>query len=130
MTDQWALGLLAAAVVLAGTVAVIAWQAYKHLDRKIDDRFDKLRDHIDRKFDGLGQKLDALKNDIAVIDKQVTRHDEQMQHMPDVVGRAIWGMVGHRGERSDIPNPFVAWIDRMAEEMGEAPAAPQSAPAD
>lgn len=130
MTNQWALGLLGAAVVLAGTVAVIAWQAYRHLDRKIDDKFDGLRDHLDRRFDGLGQKLDGLKDDIAIIDKQVARHDEQIQHVPDVVGRAMWGMVGLGGERSGTPNPFAAWIYRVFEEMDERAAAPQSAPAD
>lgn len=76
------------AVTLAA--AVILWQAFKHLDLKIerlgdrlDDKIDRLEDKIDKKFDDqriyFDQKFDQLMAAVAEVSRLVAGHDAQIK---------------------------------------------------
>ena len=60
---MWA--LVGGAVTLAAAVVVVLWQAFKHLDLKIerlgerlDNKIDRLEDKVDKKFDEANKRFD------------------------------------------------------------------------
>ena len=78
------------AVTLAAAAAVILWQAFKHLDLKIerlgerlDAKIDRLEDKIDKKFDDqriyFDQKFDQLMAGVAEVSRLVAGHDAQIK---------------------------------------------------
>ena len=63
--SNWAWVLFGGAVTLAAAAVVVLWQAFKHLDLKIE----RLGDKIDQRFD-------QLRDDIAEVSRLVVGHDE------------------------------------------------------
>ena len=88
--SNWAWTLIGGAVTLAAAVSVILWQAFKHLDLKIErlvDKFDEQRSYFDRKFD---QVMDG----IAEITRLVVGHDAQIKAQEkqiDLLSAAVFG---------------------------------------
>ena len=71
---------------LAAAAVVVLWQAFKHLDLKIerlDDKIDRLEDKIDKKFDDqrnyFDQKFDQLMAGVAEVSRLVAGHDAQIK---------------------------------------------------
>ena len=84
--SNWAWVLFGGATTLAAAVVVVLWQAFKHLDIKIerlDDKIDRLEDKIDKKFDDqrvyFDQKFDQLMGGIAEVSRLVAGHDAQLK---------------------------------------------------
>ena len=95
--SNWAWAMFGGAVTLAAAAAVILWQAFKHLDLKIerlDDKIDRLEDKIDKKFDEhrnyfdkkfddhrnyTDEKFDQLMGGIAEVSRLVAGHDAQLK---------------------------------------------------
>ena len=112
--DDWMWALAGGAVTLAAAVVVVLWQAFKHLDLKIerlgerlDNKIDKLseklddqRDHFDKKFDEVNKRFDQVLASIAETSRLVTGHDERIkaqQKETDRLSSAVFG-----------PQPFSA----------------------
>ena len=113
------------AVTLAAAAAVILWQAFKHLDLKIerlDDKIDRLEDKIDKKFDDqrnyTDQKFDQLMGGIAEVSRLVAGHDAQIKAQekqidrlseaafaPPRLGAASPHQEGARQEEAHAPEP-------------------------
>ena len=68
--DDWVWALVGGAVTLAAAVVVVLWQAFKHLDLKID----RLGERLDNKIDRLGERLDDK------IDRLSKKLDDQRDH--------------------------------------------------
>ena len=112
--SNWAWTLIGGAVTLAAAVSVILWQAFKHLDLKIERlayKIDEQRDHFDRKFD---QVMDG----IAEITRLVAGHDAQIKAQEkqiDLLSTAVFGSQQfsapgrrHDGEHAPEPAPPAA----------------------
>ena len=85
--SNWAWALFGGAVTLAAAAVVVLWQAFKHLDLKIErlnDKVDRLGDKIDKKFDDqrkyfdqkLDKRFDQLADSIAEVSRLVAGHGE------------------------------------------------------
>ena len=64
--SNWAWTLIGGAVTLAAAISVILWQAFKHLDLKIErlaDKIDEQRDHFDKKLDDQRSYFDKKLDD-------------------------------------------------------------------
>ena len=127
--SNWAWTLIGGAVTLAAAISVILWQAFKHLDLKIErlvDKIDEQRDHFDRKFD---QVMDG----IAEITRLVAGHDAQIRAQEkqiDLLSAAVFGSQQFSapdrrqdGEHAPEPAPPAA-----AAAPGEGTAAPAGGP--
>ncbi len=102
--DDWVWALVGGAVTLAAAVVVVLWQAFKHLDLKIerlgerldnkierlDDKIDQLGDRIDKKlddqrkyfdkkFDEVNKRFDQVLASIAETSRLVAGHDERIK---------------------------------------------------
>ena len=123
--DDWVWALVGGAVTLAAAVVVVLWQAFKHLDLKIerlgerldnkierlDDKIDQLGDRIDKKlddqrkyfdkkFDEVNKRFDQVLASIAETSRLVAGHDERIkaqQKETDRLSSAVFG-----------PQPFSA----------------------
>ena len=84
--SNWAWVLFGGAVTLAAAAVVVLWQAFKHLDLKIErlgerlgDKIDRLDLKIDKKFDDqriyFDQKFDQLMGGVAEVSRLVVGHD-------------------------------------------------------
>ena len=77
--SNWAWVLFGGAVTLAAAAVVVLWQAFKHLDLKIE----RLEDKIDKKFDDqrvyFDQKFDQLMAGIAEVSRLVAGHNAQLK---------------------------------------------------
>ena len=102
--SNWAWFLFGGAVTLAAAAAVILWQAFKHLDLKIerlgerlDDKIDRLEDKIDKKFDDqriyFDQKFDQLMAAVAEVSRLVAGHDAQIKAQEKQLDRLSRGGV-------------------------------------
>ena len=103
--SNWAWVLFGGAVTLAAAVVVVLWQAFKHLDLKIerlDDKIERLEDKIDKKFDDqriyfdqklddqrnhFDQKFDQLMAGIAEVSRLVAGHDAQIKAQEKQIDR-------------------------------------------
>ena len=82
--SNWAWALFGGAVTLAAAAVVVLWQAFKHLDLKIERLGERLDDKIDKKFDDqrkyfdqkLDKRFDQLADSIAEVSRQVAGHGE------------------------------------------------------
>ena len=70
--SNWAWVLFGGAVTLAAAAVVVLWQAFKHLDLKIERLGERLVDKIDQRFD-------QLRGDIAEVSRLVAGHGEQVK---------------------------------------------------
>ena len=77
---MWA--LIGGAVTLAAAVVVVLWQAFKHLDLKIerlgerlDNKIDRLEDKVDKKFDEMNKRFDQR------FDEMNKRFDQRFDEM-------------------------------------------------
>ena len=99
--SNWAWVLFGGAVTLAAAAVVVLWQAFKHLDLKIerlgerlddkidrldlkiDKKFDDQRNYFDKKFDDqrnyTDAKFDQLMGGIAEVSRLVAGHDAQIK---------------------------------------------------
>ena len=81
--SNWAWALFGGAVTLAAAVVVVLWQAFKHLDLKIERLGERLDDKIDKKFDDqrkyFDKRFDQLADSIAEVSRQVAGHGEQIK---------------------------------------------------
>ena len=103
--SNWAWAMFGGAVTLAAAAAVILWQAFKHLDLKIDrldDKIDRLDDKIEKKFDEhrnyfdkkfddqrnyTDEKFDQLMGGIAEVSRLVAGHDAQLKAQEKQIDR-------------------------------------------
>lgn len=83
--DDWVWALVGGAVTLAAAVVVVLWQAFKHLDLKIerlgerlDDKIDRLDDKIDQLGDRIDKKLDDQRK---YFDKKFDQMDKKFDEM-------------------------------------------------
>ena len=81
MSNWIAASLIGGAAALAAAAVVILWQAFKHLDLKIerldgkiDQKFDDLRNHFDKKFD-------LVIATVAETNRLVAGHDAQIKFL-------------------------------------------------
>ena len=86
--SNWVWALFGGTVTLAAAAVVVLWQAFKHLDLKIErlgERLDdRLGDKIDKKFDDqrkyfdekLDKRFDQLADSIAEVSRLVAGHGE------------------------------------------------------
>ena len=95
------------AVTLAAAAAVILWQAFKHLDLKIerledkiDKKFDEHRNYFDQKLD---QKFDQLMGGIAEVSRLVAGHGEQIKAQEKQLDRLSEAAFGP--QRFGAPSP-------------------------
>ena len=109
--------------VTLAAAAVILWQAFKHLDlkierlgdrldAKIDKKFDDQRNYFDKKFDDqrnyTDAKFDQLMGGIAEVSRLVAGHDAQIKAQEkqlDRLSEAVFapprfGAASHRQERA------------------------------
>ena len=108
--SNWAWTLIGGAVTLAAAISVILWQAFKHLDLKIErlvDRFDKKfdhldkklddqRDHFDKKFDHFDKKLDDQRNYFdKKLDDQRDYFDRKFDQVMDGIAEITRLVAGH-----------------------------------
>ena len=85
--SNWAWALFGGTVTLAAAAVVVLWQAFKHLDLKIERLGERLDDKIDKKFDDqrkyfdqkLDKRFDQLADSIAEVSRQVAGHGEQIK---------------------------------------------------
>ena len=119
----WA-SLIGGTAALAAAAVVVLWQAFKHLDLKIermgdkiermdekfDKKFDDLRDHFDKKFDDqrnyFDKKFDLAMAGIAEITRLVAGHEARIEAQEKQVDRlslAVFGpqQFGAPGQRHD-----------------------------
>ena len=80
--DDWVWALVGGAVTLAAAVVVVLWQAFKHLDLKIerlgerlDNKIDRLEDKVDKKFDEANKRFDQR------FDEMNKRFDQRFDDM-------------------------------------------------
>ena len=81
--SNWAWVLFGGAVTLAAAAVVVLWQAFKHLDLKIE----RLGDKIDKKFDDQRIYFDQLRDDIAEVSRLVVGHSEQIKAQEKQIDR-------------------------------------------
>ena len=85
-------------MTLAAAAVVVLWQAFKHLDLKIerlderlDDKIDRLDLKIDKKFDDqriyFDQKFDQLREDIAEVSRLVAGQGERIKAQEKQIDR-------------------------------------------
>ena len=123
--DDWVWALAGGAVTLAAAVVVVLWQAFKHLDLKIerlgsrlddkidrlgerlDDKIDKIskklddqRNHFDKKFDEMNKRFDQVMASIAETSRLVAGHDERIKAQQKETDRLSSTVFG--------PQPFSA----------------------
>ena len=91
--SNWAWTLIGGAVTLAAAISVILWQAFKHLDLKIErlvDKFDEQRSYFDRKLDDqrnyFDKKFDEQRADF---EKQRTDFDQKFDQVMGVVTETV-----------------------------------------
>ena len=81
--SNWAWVLFGGAVTLAAAAVVVLWQAFKHLDLKIERLGERLVDQFDKKFDDqriyFDQKFDQLMGGVAEVSRLVAGHDAQIK---------------------------------------------------
>ena len=113
---------------LAAAAVVVLWQAFKHLDLKIerlDDKIDRLEDKIDKKFDDqriyFDQKFDQLMASVAEVSRLVAGHDAQIKAQEKQLDRLSEAVFG--------PQRFAAPSPRQEEAHAPEPAAPAEAAA-
>ena len=132
------------AVTLAAAAAVILWQAFKHLDLKIerlDDKIDRLEDKIDKKFDDqrnyfdkkfddqrnyTDEKFDQLMGGIAEVSRLVAGHDAQIKAQEKQIDRLSTAVFAP--SRPGAPSPHQEGA-RQEEAHAPEPAAPAEAAA-
>ena len=143
--SNWAWTLIGGGVTLAAAVSVILWQAFKHLDLKIErlvDRFDKKFDHLDKKLDDqrdyFDKKFDQVMDGIAEITRLVAGHDAQIKAQEkqiDLLSAAVFGSQQfsapgqhqdgeHAPEPAAQPAPPAAAGERAAASVGGSGPAP------
>ena len=106
---------------LAAAAVVVLWQAFKHLDLKIerlDDKIDRLEDKIDKKFDDqrnyfdqkfddqriyFDQKFDQLMASVAEVSRLVAGHDAQIKAQEKQLDRLSEAAFGP--QRFGAPSP-------------------------
>ena len=126
----WA-SLIGGTAALAAAAVVVLWQAFKHLDLKIermgdkiermdekfDKKFDDLRDHFDKKFDDqrnyFDKKFDLAMVGIAEITRLVAGHEARIEAQEKQVDRLSLAAFGpqqfgapgrhHDGEHATAP---------------------------
>lgn len=115
-------------MTLAAAAVVVLWQAFKHLDLKIerlgerlDDKIDRLDLKIDKKFDDqriyfdqkLDKRFDQLRDDIAEVSRLVAGHGEQIKAQEKQIDRLSgavfapprFGTPGPHQEGAHAPSP-------------------------
>ena len=108
--SNWAWTLIGGAVTLAAAVSVILWQAFKHLDLKIERLFDKIddqrsyfdkkledqRSYFDKKLDDqrsyFDKKFDEQRADF---DKQRADFDKKFDQVMGIVTETVRLVAGH-----------------------------------
>ena len=103
--SNWVWATFGGTATLAAAVVVVLWQAFKHLDLKIerlDDKIDRLEDKIDKKFDDqrnyfdqkfddqrsyTDAKFDQLMGGIAEVSRLVAGHDAQIKAQEKQIDR-------------------------------------------
>ena len=125
--SNWAWVLFGGAVTLAAAAVVVLWQAFKHLDLKIerledkiDKKFDDQRNYFDKKFDDqriyTDQKFDQLMAGIAEVSRLVAGHDAHLKAQEKQLDRL--------SEAVFAPPRFGAPIPHQEGEHAPSPAAP------
>lgn len=134
--NSWAWTLIGGAVTLAAAVSVILWQAFKHLDLKIErlsDKIERLSDKIDGQRNYFDKKFDQVMDGIAEISRLVAGHDAQIKAQEkqiDLLSAAVFGSQqfsapGRRqdGEHAPEPAPPAASAASVASDEGAAASA-------
>ena len=123
--SNWAWVLFGGAVTLAAAAVVVLWQAFKHLDLKIerlgdrlDKKFDDQRNHFDQKLDDqrnyfdkkfddqrvyFDQKFDQLMGSVAEVSRLVAGHDAQIKAQEKQIDRLSGAVFAP--PRFDAPSP-------------------------
>ena len=142
--SNWAWTLIGGAVTLAAAISVILWQAFKHLDLKIErlvDKIDDQRSYFDKKFDDqrnyFDKKFDQVMDGIAEITRLVAGHDAQIKAQEkqiDLLSAAVFGSQqfsapGRRQDGEHAPEPAVQPVPPAAAAApGEGTAASAGGP--
>ena len=117
-------------MTLAAAAVVVLWQAFKHLDLKIE----RLGDKIDKKFDDqriyFDQKFDQLREDIAEVSRLVAGQGERIKAQEKQIDRlsgavfapSQFGAASPRQEGAHASEP-VASAEPAAPGEGIAPSA-------
>ena len=123
--SNWAWVLFGGAVTLAAAAVVVLWQAFKHLDLKIERLGERLDAKIDKKFDDqriyFDQKFDQLMAGVAEVSRLVAGHDAQIKAQEKRLDRL--------SEAVFAPQRFAAPSPRQEEAHAPEPAAPAEAAA-
>ena len=92
MSNWIAASLIGGAAALAAAAVVILWQAFKHLDLKIerldgkiDQKFDDLRNHFDKKFDLIIATVTETNRLVASHDAQIKFLEKQTDRLSSAV---------------------------------------------
>ena len=87
--SDWVWGLIGGSVTLVAAATVVLWQAFKHLDDKIDRLGDKMdtkfndqRNHFDKKFDQVMAGITEITRLVAGHDAQIKAHEKQLDRLP------------------------------------------------
>ena len=80
--NDWIWALTGSAVTLAVAVAVILWHAFKHLDDKIDKKFDDQRTHFDNRFNQVVDRIAETNLLVAGHDVQIKAQEKQLDRLP------------------------------------------------
>ena len=123
--SNWAWVLFGGAVTLAAAAVVVLWQAFKHLDLKIERLGERLDAKIDKKFDDqriyFDQKFDQLMAGVAEVSRLVAGHDAQIKAQEKQLDRL--------SEAVFAPQRFAAPSPRQEVAHAPEPAAPAEAAA-
>lgn len=112
--DDWMWALVGGAVTLAAAVVVVLWQAFKHLDLKIerlgerlDNKIDRLEDKVDKKFDEANKRFDQR------FDEMNKRFDE-MNKKFDEMNKKFDQKFDEANKRFDQVMDRIADLSRLA----------------
>ena len=91
--SNWIAGsLIGGAAALTAAAVVVLWQAFKHLDLKIerldgkiDQKFDELRNHFDKKFDLVIATVTETNRLVAGHDAQIKFLEKQTDRLSSAV---------------------------------------------
>ena len=115
----WA-SLIGGTAALAAAAVVVLWQAFKHLDLKIerlgdkiermdekfDKKFDDLRDHFDKKFDLAMAGIAEITRLVAGHEARIEAQEKQVDRLSlAAFGPQQFGAPGQRHDGEHAPEP-------------------------
>ena len=113
---MWA--LVGGAVTLAAAVVVVLWQAFKHLDLKIerlgerlDNKIDRLEDKVDQKFDEANKRFDQRFDEM---NKRFDQRFDEMNKKFDDMNKKFDQKFDEANKRFDQVMDRIADLSRLA----------------